>query len=50
MVIVLGIMAVLLLVSVIYLKKFMKDMAVVESELITEIKEMKGYLRKMSEK
>ena len=50
MVIVLGIMAVLLLVSVFYLKKFMSDMAVVEDELIKEIREMKDYLRKISEK
>ncbi len=50
MVIALGIIALLLLVSVIYLKKFMADMAVVESDLIREIREMKEYLRKMSEK
>ena len=50
MVIALGIIAALLLVSVIYLKRFMSDMAVVESDLINEIKEMKNYLKKISEK
>ena len=50
MVIVLGIIAALLLASVIYLKKFMVDMAVVESDLIREIREMKNYLKKISEK
>ena len=50
MVIVLGIIAALLLASVIYLKKFMKDMAAVESELISELREMKNYLKRMSEK
>lgn len=50
MVIVLGIIAALLLASVVYLKKFMMDMAVVEKELIGEIREMKGYLKKIHEK
>jgi len=50
MVIALGIIAALLLVSVFYLRKFMADMAVVESELIKEIKEMKNYLKVISEK
>jgi len=50
MVIVLTVIAVLMLASVIYLKKFMSDMAVVEGELISEIRQMKEYLRKMSEK
>jgi len=50
MVIVLGIMAVLLLVCVVYLKKFMADMALVEKDLIGEIREMKNYLRKISER
>ena len=49
MVIVLGIIAVLLLASVIYLKMFMRDMAIVEDELIKELREMKNYLKKMSE-
>lgn len=50
MVIVLGIIAVLILASVIYLKKFMDDMAKVESELIGELREIKGVLQKISEK
>jgi len=49
MVIALGMIAALLLVSVIYLKKFMMDMAVVEKDLIGEIREMKNYLKKISE-
>jgi len=40
----------LLLISAIYLKKFMRDMAQVESELIAELREMKQYLKKMSER
>jgi hypothetical protein len=39
-----------MLASVVYLKKFMRDMATVESELIKELREMKAYLKKMSEK
>jgi len=50
MTIALGMIALLLLVSVIYLKKFMHDMAAVESELIRELKEMKGWLMKINEK
>jgi low affinity Fe/Cu permease len=50
MTIVLGVIAFLLLVSVIFLKKFMRDMAAVESELIKELREMKQYLKKISEK
>lgn len=50
MVIALAVIAILLLACIIYLKKFMRDMAIVESELINEIKEMKNYLKKMSEK
>ena len=50
MTIMLGIIALLLLVSIVYLKKFMRDMAVVESELINELKEMKSWLIKISEK
>ena len=50
MVIVLSIIAILLLASVVYLKKFMYDMAIVESKLIGELKEIKGYMKKMSEK
>jgi hypothetical protein len=48
-VIVLGIIAALLLASVVYLKMFMRDMAIVEGELIKELREMKTYLKKMSE-
>lgn len=50
MIIVLGIIAGLLLVSVLYLQKFMRDMAVVEGELIKELREIKAYLMKISEK
>ena len=50
MIIVLGIIAILLLLSIIYLKKFMSDMAVVEAELIKELREIKGVLVKISEK
>ena len=50
MVIALGIIALLLLVSVVLLQRFMKDMAIVESDLLKELKEMKGYLKRMSEK
>jgi len=49
MVIALGVIAALLLVSVVYLKKFMVDMALVEKDLIGEIREMKNYLKKISE-
>jgi len=50
MVIALGIIAALLLVSVFYLRRFMRDMAIVESDLMKEIKEMKNYLKMISEK
>ena len=50
MVIALGIIAFLLLVSVIYLKKFMDDMAKIEDDLIREIREMKNWLIKINEK
>jgi len=50
MIIALSMIAVLLLASIIYLRKFMRDMAMVEAELIRELREMKGYLKKMSEK
>ena len=50
MVIALSAIAFLLLVSVVALIKFMKDMAVVEDDLIKEIREMKGYLKTASEK
>ena len=44
MVIALGAIAVLLVLAVIYLKKFMKDMALVEADLIKELREIKGVL------
>lgn len=50
MIIVLGIIAVLILISVIILKRFMTDMAVVEKELLKEMKEMKQCLIKINEK
>ena len=50
MVIALSVIAVLMLACVIYLKKFMSDMALVESELINELREIKGVLVKISEK
>lgn len=50
MTVILGIIAVLILASVIYLKKFMRDMAKVESDLINELKEMKTILLKINEK
>lgn len=50
MVIVLCIIAFLLLLSVFYLKRFMRDMALVESELIKELRDIKGVLVKINEK
>ena len=50
MIIVLGIIAVLILASVIILQRFMKDMAIVEKDLLKEIKEMKQCLVKINEK
>jgi len=50
MIIVLGIIAVLLILSLIYLKKFMCDMACVEAELIKELRDIKGVLIKINEK
>lgn len=50
MVIALGIIAALLLLSVVSLWKFMRDMAIVEKELLKELKEMKNYLMKINEK
>ena len=50
MIIVLGIIAILLLLSVIYLQRFMRDMAIVESELIKELREIKNYLIRINEK
>ncbi len=50
MAIALSAIAVLILLSVIYLKKFMRDMAIVESELIKELREIKNILAKIHEK
>lgn len=50
MTIALGIIAALLLISVISLQKFMHDMAAVERELIKELKEIKTCLIKINEK
>jgi len=50
MIIALGIIAVLLLAAVIYLKRFMRNMASVENELIKEIRELKSWLIKIHEK
>jgi hypothetical protein len=48
--IVLGIMAILLLATVVFLKKFMTDMFAIEAELIKELREIKGCLIKIHEK
>lgn len=50
MIIVLGIIAILLILSVVYLQRFMRDMAVVESELIKELREIKNCLTRINEK
>lgn len=50
MVIALSVIAVLLIVAVIFLKKFMDDMAVVEDALIRELREIKAVLIKANEK
>lgn len=50
MIIVLGIIAILILISVIYLQKFMRDMAAVENELIKELREIRNCLIKINEK
>ena len=50
MVIALWAIAVLMLACVIILQKFMRDMAIVEKDLIKEIKEMKACLIKINEK
>lgn len=50
MVIALSVIAALILASVVYLKKFMSDMAAVESELIKELREIKGILAKIHAK
>jgi hypothetical protein len=50
MVIVLSVIGLLMMASVIYLKKFMDDMAKVEAALIGELREIKGVLLKINEK
>jgi len=50
MIVVLGIIAALILASVIILKRFMKDMAIVEKGLLKELKEMKECLIRINEK
>jgi hypothetical protein len=50
MIVALGVIAVLLLFSVISLQKFMRDMAIAERELLKELKEMKTCLIKINEK
>lgn len=46
----LGAIAVLLILSIVYLKRFMCDMACVEAELIKELRDIKGVLIKINEK
>ncbi|MDP3730342.1 MAG: hypothetical protein Q8R14_02315 [Candidatus Omnitrophota bacterium] len=50
MIVVLGIIVVLILASVVILQRFMKDMAIVEKDLLKELKEMKQCLIKINEK
>lgn len=50
MVIALVAIAVLLVVAVVFLKKFMDDMAAVERDLIKELREIKAVLIKANEK
>ena len=50
MIIVLTVIAVLILTTAIFLKKFMTNMAIVEKDLLKEIKEMKQWLIKINEK
>jgi hypothetical protein len=50
MIIVLGLIAVLILASVVILQRFMKDMAIVEKDLLKEIREMKQCLIRINEK
>jgi hypothetical protein len=49
MVIALSAIAVLILASVLFLKKFMADMAVVEETIIGELREIKAILVKINE-
>lgn len=50
MVIALWVIAALILASVVFLRKFMTDMALVEEKLLGELKEMKQCLMKIHEK
>jgi len=50
MIIVFGIIAILLALCIVYLRKFMSDMALIEAELIKELREIKGWLIKINEK
>lgn len=50
MIIVFGVIAILLVLCIIYLRKFMSDMAIVEADLIKELREIKGVLIKINEK
>jgi uncharacterized membrane protein YqhA len=50
MVIALWVIAALIFATAIFLYKFMKDMARVEDDLITEIRQMKEWLKKINEK
>jgi len=50
MVLALGVIAVLLCIAIVYLKKFMEDMAKVEADLIKELRDIKGVLERIREK
>jgi hypothetical protein len=50
MVIALGVIGVLLILALMNLRKFMRDMATVEDALIKELREIKGVLQKINEK
>jgi hypothetical protein len=50
MIIVLGTIAVLIFACAMILQRFMKNMAIVEKELLKEIKEMKQCLIRINEK
>ena len=50
MVIAIWIVGGLILISVISLQKFMRNMAIAEKDLLKELKEMKTWLIKISEK
>ncbi|MCX5666929.1 MAG: hypothetical protein NTY34_01250 [Candidatus Omnitrophica bacterium] len=50
MIIVSGIIAILIFTSVIILQRFMRDMAIVEKDLLKEIKEMKQCMIRINDK